>query len=334
LEKHVPSVTILILNFNGRRHLAENLESVLATDYSNFEVIVVDNNSSDGSVEFLNEKYPDVRVLRHNRNLGFSRAYNKALSSVNTEYFALLNNDVSVEPSWLATLISYVEKDRVAALTPKMLLLRDRRRINAAGGNCDVYGTGWNRGNSETDRGQYDKSEETFYGNGGALLIRKQVWQEVGTFDEHYFMYGEDLDWCWRARLRGYRIIYVPESRVYHSWLGSKGKIFYFLERHWLSNVLKNYTLQTLFKIMPRYIIIKLLKMIWVFKNAKPDNKFFVPKAILWNLKHLKKTWEKRVKVQNLRDVSDSHIQRLMFKKSFELLLRFGNLSHPALEKV
>jgi hypothetical protein len=305
---------------------------VLATDYDHLRVVVIDNGSTDGSSEFLTARYPKVKVIKQRRNNGFALAYNMAIESVGTEYFALLNNDVSVDPTWLKTLVSHVEGEKVAALTPKMLFFHDRRRINAAGGSCDFYGTGWNRGNNEVDMGQYDLLEETFYGNGAALLVSRKAWQDVGVFDERYFMYGEDLDWCWRARLKGYKILYVPTSKVYHRWLGSRGPMFYSLERHWLSTLLKNYGMSTLFKIMPRYFAIKLLKTFWAFKNAKGGDKFFILNAVWWNMKHLKKTWEKRVQIQSSRSVPDEEIQRLMSKDSFELLLGLKRIRHPILK--
>jgi len=333
-DNSVPSITVLILSFNGKHHLVQHLDSVLATDYDNFRVTVIDNGSTDGSLEFLEEKYRQIEVVRHKHNYGFAVAYNKVINSIDTEYFVLLNNDVSVDPDWLKILVSHAKGKETAALTPKMLFYHNKRRINAAGGNCDLYGTGWNRGNNEIDNGQYDKLEEAFYGNGAALLVSKQAWRDVGPFDERYFMYGEDLDWCWRARLKGYKILYVPSSKVYHCWLGSKGSVFYFLERHCLSNVLKNYSLKTLFKITPKYLAIRLLKTFWVLKNAGCCDKLSVLKAVWWNMKNLMKTWEKRMQIQTSRSVPDADIQRLMLKNSFELLLGLKKTSHPIMKAV
>ena len=311
--------------------MTQHLDSVLSTDYSDFRVVVIDNGSTDGSLEFLATQHPHVEVVGNRRNLGFVLAYNSAIASVATEYFVLLNNDLSVEPDWLRELIAHAREGKVAALTPKMLFYNDKRRINAAGGNCDVYGIGWNRGNSEIDKGQYNSPDECFYGNGAALLISKEAWRDVGPFDERYFMYGEDLDWCWRARLKGYRILYVPASRVYHRWLGSRGSIFYFLERNTLSNILKNYSLASLLKVMPTYLALKLLKTLWALKNTRSRNRFFTLKAIWWNAANLKETWKKRMQVQSLRIVSDAYVQRLMTKESFELLLWLKKSSHPIL---
>jgi len=335
MQKGFPPVTLLILNYNGKRFLKECLDSVLKTDYPNFEVVVIDNASTDGSVEFIEKNYPQVRIIKNNRNYGFAVAYNLAIKTVKNEYLVLLNNDVIVEPDWLKKLISYISNGKVAAVNPKMLFADDRKRINAAGGNCDIYGVGWNRGNGEIDNGQYDKVEEVFYVNGAALLTKKSVWKDVGAFDERFFLYGEDLDWCWRARLKGYKILYVPDSKIYHHWRASGGAIIYFLERHSLATLLKNYELKTLIKIMPRYLALKFLKTIWLLKNGKEKiEKMAVLYSLKWNLINLNKTWNKRVLIQSSRKISDKEIKKQMFNGSFELFLALGKIKHPIFESL
>jgi len=325
-------VTLLILNYNGKTYLKNCLDSVLAIDYPNFDVKLIDNGSTDGSVDFVKENYPEVEVIEHDANYGFALGYNLVVNSMESEFVVFLNNDVSVEPDWLKKLIPYTKDEDVAAVTSKMLFSFDKKRINAAGGCCDVYGVGWNRGNGEVDAGQYDEAEEVFYGSGGALLIKRKVWEDVGPFDERYFLYGEDLDWCWRARLKGYKILYVPEAKVYHHWRGSGASMECFLEKHWLATILKNYTLKTLVKLLPKYLALRALKAIWLLKNGEKDEKFAVFKALLWNLVNLKGTWKKRVIIQASRKVSDGEVQRHMYKRSLELLAGLGRFQHPFLE--
>ena len=325
-------VTVLVLNFNGRKYLKECLKSLLAIDYPCLNIIVIDNGSTDGSAEFIGVNYPDVKVIRNNHNYGYARAYNLVISAIQDEYVALLNNDVLVEPSWLGELVPYAENADVAAVTPKMKFFHDKTRINAAGGNCDLYGVGWNRGNGEVDAGQFNIVQEVFYGNGGAILIKKRVWHEVGSFDERYFMYGEDLDWCWRARLKGYKIIYVPYAEVRHHWRGSGAPMVYLLERHWLATLLKNYSLKTLIRLIPKYLALKTLKAIWLIARAESREKLTVLKAFLWNLSNLKESWKKRSRIQMLRTATDAEIQKHMFKGSFELSIWLRELKHPILK--
>jgi len=332
VEADTSPVTILVLNFNGKAHLKKCLDSLLTTNYPHFNVFVIDNGSTDGSVEFLKSNYPSVKVVKHHHNYGYALGYNLVIDKIENEYMVLLNNDILVKPDWLKELIAYIKNEDVAAVVPKMKFLHNRTWINAAGGSCDIYGVGLNRGNGEVDMEQYDIVQEVFYGNGGALLIKKRVWREIGPFDERYFMYGEDLDWCWRARLKGYKIIYVPHAEVYHHWRGSGGSMVTLLERHWFSTILKNYSFKTLIKIMPKYLALKAMKTMWLITHAKSSVKFAVMHAILWNLLNLRGTWRKRVHIQTLRKLPDSEIQKQMFKRSFELLLGLGKLKHPILD--
>jgi len=308
VEKISTSVTVLILNFNGRRYLQQCLDSLLATDYPNFKTIVIDNGSVDGSVEFIRKNYPSVQVIRHDRNYGYAFAYNLVMDAIQSEYVALVNNDVVVEPSWLRHLVFYAKNLDVAAVTPKMKFLNDKTRLNSTGGNCDLYGVGWNRGNGEIDRGQYNEVQEVFYGNGGALLIKKRVW-------------------------RGYKILYVPHAEVRHQWRGSGGAIICFLERHWLSTVLKNYSLTTLALLSPKYFGLKILKTLWLAAHAESREKLAVLKSVLWNLSTFRESWKKRILVQMSRTVPDMEIQKHMFKGSFELHAWLGKLKHPILER-
>lgn len=326
-------VSVIVLNFNGRPYLKQCLDALLATDYPRFEVVVVDNASTDGSAEFIRLNYPTVRVIRHAQNYGYAVGYNLVMDRVENEHVAFLNNDVFVKPNWLKELMLHIDKEDVAAVVPVMKFFCDETRINSAGGNCDVYGVGWNRGNGEIDRGQYDTIQEVFYGNGGALLIKKRVWREVGSFDERYFLYGEDLDWCWRARLKGYKILYVPYSEVHHLWRGSGAPMMHLLERHWLSTILKNYSFKTLVFLIPKFAGLKFLKAVWLIRNGKLNEKLAVVKAVFWNIISLRATWQKRIRIQTFRKLPDAAIQKHMFKQSFELLLWLGVLKHPVLKR-
>jgi GT2 family glycosyltransferase len=334
LRKDLPFVTLLVLNYNGRKYLSSCLDSLLKTDYPNFKVVVIDNSSSDDSVGFVKKNYPNVGLVRNDENLGYARAINSAMKIVESEYVVFLNNDIVVEPDWLKQLIPFMKMKDVAAVNPKILFLDNKRVINSVGGSCDVYGVGWNRGNGEFDNSQYDAVEEVFYVNGTAMLTRKSVWTDIGTFDERYFLYGEDLDWCWRARLKGYKLLYVPSARIYHQWRGSKGSIIEFLERHWLASFLKNYSLKTICILFPRYLVLKFLKALWLMKNGKGfGEKQAVFQAFLWNLANFKNTWLKHSLVQASRKISDEEIQKRMYKGSFELSVWVGKIEHPLVKQ-
>ncbi len=139
-----PRVTILVLGYNNKSKLIECLHSLENTDYSNFRIILVDNHSSDSSVEFVQENLPDVTIMKLDKNYGFV-AYNYIVDKLDQEYIVLINNDIVVDKNWLKSLMPYVSPDDVAAVVPKLLLYADRKQINAAGGMMDIFGVAWNR---------------------------------------------------------------------------------------------------------------------------------------------------------------------------------------------
>jgi GT2 family glycosyltransferase len=219
-----PSVAIVILNWNGKHHLEKFLPSVLATNYANFEVIVADNASSDGSLDYLQQNLPMVRLIVLKENHGFARGYNEALKQVTADYYMLLNSDVEVHPGWLQPLIHVLTtQENAAACQPKILAYNDRRLFEYAGGAggwLDLFGYPFARGRifdiCEEDKGQFDKTEEVFWASGAAMLIKSQVYHELNGFDEYFFAHQEEIDLCWRMHLAGYRVFCCPEATIYH----------------------------------------------------------------------------------------------------------------------
>ena len=219
-----PSVAIVILNWNGKHYLEQFLPSVLATTYSNFRIVVADNNSSDGSVTFLNQSYPSIEVILLEKNFGFAKGYNEALKKVEAEYYVLLNSDVEVMPNWLEPIISLLEQDKkYAACQPKILAYKNKsvfEYAGAGGGWLDAYGYPFARGRvfdiCEKDTGQYNTTEEVFWASGAALVIKSQVYHQMEGFDEYFFAHQEEIDLCWRMQLAGYKLFCCPHSVVYH----------------------------------------------------------------------------------------------------------------------
>lgn len=329
-------IEVLILNFNGKHHLKRCLESVLKTDYPNFSVVVVDNGSTDGSVEFIKQNFQNVKIISHRKNLGFAAGYNQALKLTNAPYFSLLNNDVEVTPNWLRELVKFATKPHVAAVTGKILFFHQKNRINACGGIMDKYGCSVNRGMGELDNGQYDKTMPVFYAPCGFVLINRKAWEEIGPFDDQFFFYGEDVDFSWRARLMGYEILCVPSSVIFHKWQGSHEKQIYYDERNRLVTLLKNYSLRSLVIIMPRYFAIQLLKTFWIMKNWGTLNALVILKALFWNLLNLSQTWKKRIVIQRKRRISDQEVNKKMVPFEIEFQAWMGRFltHHPLLKKM
>lgn len=220
----MPSVAIVILNWNGKHFLEKFLPSVMATTFSNRQVIVADNASTDDSLDFLQQYYPQLRVISNSTNEGFAKGYNTALKQVNADYYVLLNSDVEVSPGWLEPLVDLLEKDpSIAACQPKLLSFSHKDQFEyagACGGWLDSLGYPFMRGRifevCETDRGQYDQAEACFWASGAALFVRAAVYHELGGLDEYFFAHQEEIDFCWRLQLAGYRVFVQPASVVYH----------------------------------------------------------------------------------------------------------------------
>jgi GT2 family glycosyltransferase len=219
-----PKVAIVILNWNGKKFLEQFLPSVLASTYTNFEVVIADNASTDNSIEFLKEQYPTLRLIRFDENHGFAKGYNKALQQVESDFYVILNSDVEVSPGWLEPMIGLLESnDRIAGCQPKILSWHDRKKFEyagAAGGWLDKYGYPFAKGRifdiCEEDHGQYDQTEPIFWASGAALFIRARAFHEMKGFDEYFFAHQEEIDLCWRLQLAGYKIYSCPVSVVYH----------------------------------------------------------------------------------------------------------------------
>lgn len=220
----LPSVAVVILNWNGRSFLQKFLPSVLVSDYQNLSVVVADNASSDDSVLFLQENFPEVTVLAKPVNEGFAKGYNSALKQLDADYFVVLNSDVEVDKGWISPAIYLMENDtKIAACQPKILSYKNKSQFEyagACGGWIDFLGYPFSRGrvfdHCETDHGQYDQSIEIFWATGAAMFVRASVFRAVGGFDDYFFAHQEEIDLCWRMQRAGYRIFVAPASVVYH----------------------------------------------------------------------------------------------------------------------
>lgn len=219
-----PKVAIVILNFNGRNYLQQFLPSVLSSTYSNYEVIVADNASTDDSLMLIKEQFPDVKTIVLPKNYGFAKGYNEALRQVGADYYVLLNSDVEVEAAWIEPVIELMQSDeRIGACQPKILMYHHKTTFEyagAAGGWLDALGYPFARGRvfdyCEHDNGQYDAVEPVFWASGASLFVKAALFHELKGLDEYFFAHQEEIDFCWRLQLAGYRVMACPASRVYH----------------------------------------------------------------------------------------------------------------------
>ena len=216
-------VAIVILNWNGRAMLERFMPSVVANS-GDAEVIVADNGSTDGSVLFMQECYPQVRLILMDRNYGFAEGYNHAIAQVEADYYVLLNSDVECTPQWIEPVVAMMECEADIAVAQPKLLMYDRKDTfeyaGGAGGFIDKYGYPFCRGRLfntlEQDHGQYDNQCDIFWATGACMFVRADVWKKLGGLDGDFFAHMEEIDFCWRVHLAGYRVSYCPQSAVYH----------------------------------------------------------------------------------------------------------------------
>lgn len=224
-------VDVIILNWNGLRLLKEYLPQVIANSDDNISrIVVADNGSDDGSVDYLRKNFPAVELIVFDRNYGFAEGYNKALAAVKSKYVVLLNSDVATTPGWDTELFDYMETHPdVGACQPKILSYKDPTMFEyagACGGFLDRNGYPYCRGRifstCEKDAGQYDSPlDSLMWASGAAFMVRRHLYLSCGGLDPGFFAHMEEIDLCWRIRLAGYKIAVVPSAAVYHLGGGS-----------------------------------------------------------------------------------------------------------------
>jgi len=252
--KPAPLVSVVIPNLNGRAILGECLTCLRAQTYPNFEVIVVDNGSSDGSVEWVRERFPEVRVIALPANQGFAGGCNVGIRAARGTLIATLNNDARAEPTWLAEMVRVIEQPGVGMVASKMLRASNPALIDSAGICVDRLGIAWDRcAGHPAD--EADVEVDVFGPCGGAALYRRALFEDVGLFDEDFFCYLEDVDLAWRALAAGWRCRYAPRARVYHdhSATAVENSPFkrYHLGRNKIWMIAKNYPSPAVWWLLP-----------------------------------------------------------------------------------
>ena len=271
------SVSIVVVNYDGKDYLERCLGSLreLAYDHEQLEVILIDNASTDGSVAYVQERFPEVRIVRNDDNVGFSPAVNQGAKLASGEYLALLNNDAEADPLWIAEAVKVLRTDDTFGCAASKILRDDRRTIDYAGGHMAFFGHGYARALEQQDlRGH--PSEPTLFPSGGAMVVPTALFLDVGGFDDGYFAFFEDVDFGWRLWVLGYEVRYVPTSRVYHRHHGTIERFGYareryLLERNALATVFKNYGEDLLARTLPPTLLLTLMRAFVDQEEALPD---------------------------------------------------------------
>jgi GT2 family glycosyltransferase len=241
------AITVIILNWNGRKFLSECLDSVRKQTYPDLRITVVDNASTDGSVEFLRSAYPDAHLVINDRNLGFAGGNNSGIRDCKTPYLVILNNDTDLDPGCIAELKRVMDRDaHIGACASRIMLKFEENRLDAAGIVVCPDGLALGRGRMEPPE-NYPREEEVFFASDCCTLYRKSMLDEIGPYDEDFFAYADETDLGWRARARGWKCVYAPSAVVnhHHSGTGGSHSPFkaYLVERNRICVVVKNFPL-------------------------------------------------------------------------------------------
>lgn len=314
--------TVIVLNWNGRKLLEQFMPSILKYSISDScDVIIADNYSTDNSLLYLKDEYPNVPVIAFEKNYGFAEGYNRAISQVDSKYVVLLNSDIEVTENWVSTLTDYLDcHPETVAVQPKIRSFKNRSKFEyagASGGFIDRFGYPFCRGRIldtvETDNGQYDTVTPVFWATGACLCIRRESYLEVGGLDESFFAHMEEIDMCWRLNARGHKIECIPSSVVYHVGGASLQKEnpfkTYLNFRNNLLMIYKNSSAASLGYILSIRFILDLMACLHQLIQGKAKNSHSILKAQL-DFYRIKSKYKKK-RSENIKNtiVSDVNVQ-------------------------
>ena len=322
------SVSIVIPHWNNVDVLSECLESISDTDFDNFEIIVVDNASIDDSVEWVRSNYPNVKLIENDKNYGYAGGCNIGAETAIGDYIIFLNNDTVQDKNWISNLIKIMNSnDNIGAVQPKILNYYDRNIFDyagGAGGHMDIYCFPFARGRifsfQENDEGQYNEKEKCFWSSGTCFMIRRELFQKAGGFDENFFSHMEEIDLCWRLYAMGFEVWVEPNSVVYHKNALTlpmySHKKYYLNHRNSLLMLLGNYSIKNIILIgIPRLI---LEKIACLYSILMLDWRHFtaILRSLFWIIFHPNVIIKKRKKFSKIRSITDKKIMENMMQSS------------------
>ena len=321
-------VSIVIPHWNNVDILTECLESISATDFESVETIVVDNASTDNSVASVRSNYPNVKLIENDKNYGYAGGCNIGAEAASGDFLIFLNNDTVQEKDWISNLIKTINSDdKIAAVQPKILNYYDRNVFDYAGGSgghMDIYCFPFARGRifsfQENDEGQYNNKEKCFWSSGTCFMVRRELFQKSGGFDESFFAHMEEIDLCWRLYAMGFEVWVEPDSVVYHKNALTlpmySHKKYYLNHRNSLLMLLGNYSIKNIFLIgIPRLILEKIacfysiLMLDWRHFTA-------ILRSLFWIIFHPNVIMKKRKSFSKIRTITDKKIMENMMQSS------------------
>lgn len=308
-EESSPLVSIVILNYNAGDLLLDCVESILKTNYNNYEIILVDNTSKDQSHKKCKEKFEQIILIENDKNLGYCEGNNVGIREAKGEYVVILNPDTVVDPNWLNELINSFKIHGEGLYQPKFLATTNPKMLLSSGNMIQLFGFGYSRSKGDLDKNQFYNHEIIGYASGTCLFTSTKIMMKLEMFDPFLFAFHDDLDLGWRAAHIGIKSYYVPKSIVYHpiegySFQWSPFK-FYLMERNRLYCLLTHYSRKTLYPMLPALVIIEIAVFFFYLKKGLVKEKF---KASINILKNFNKINQRYKKLENEKIVSDKEI--------------------------
>lgn len=315
-------VSIIILNWNGKESLRACLQSVQLASYRPLEIVVVDNNSLDDSPEMVEKEFPNVILVRNDKNLGYAGGNNKGIEKSTGDYIFILNNDTKVTKNFLQPLVRIMELNKaVGCVQPKIVYGGNHSMLNAVGSYFTSTGFLYHFGyRKKANAPQYNKKLKIFSAKGAGMLLRKSALKKVGLFDEDFFIFFEETDLCHRLWLAGYRVIYEPSSLIYHYEAVDTSKQMNDFTRSFLSfrnricSYLKNLEIRSLIPLFTVLIFVYVVMFFVYFFTLKLWNAWAIVLSFIWNTIYLPKTLLKRSRIQKFRKITDTQLYGIVKK--------------------
>ena len=338
METQKIKIAVVVLNWNGKSWLEKFLPT-LVNHSKEATVFVADNASTDGSVSFVKDNFPTVKVIVNTKNGGYAKGYNDALKQIDAEYFVLINSDIEVTDRWLSPIISLMDSDKqIASCQPKILDYNSKTKFEyagASGGFIDNLGYPFCRGRIfdflEEDKGQYNDVIEVFWATGACLFVRAEHYKEVDGLDEDFFAHQEEIDMCWRLKNKGYKIMVEPKSVVYHVGGGTlnAGSPFktHLNFRNNLFMLFKNLPTSYLFTIIPtRLVLDGVAALTFLNKEKGLQHVLAIAKAHFTFYFEIPKLLTKRQKINQKNNLAGKMVKSILIKNKMNGIKRFSEL--------
>jgi len=322
-EDH-PQVSVVIVNLNGKKWLEKAVPSVLHSSYPKIEVIVVDNGSTDGSVEFLRRDYPVVRAVTLDRNIGWSPANNEGVRAAHGQIIVCLSNDMIVDRQWLKEIVKLMSlNSKIGVVQCNSFSMWDSVSFDSCMNYLDRFG--YSYGYVPQSRPQ-----EVFFAEGMAFAFRREVIEKIGLLDDYYFMEYDDMDFSWRARLAGYSVYFLPSAIVYHARGGTVGRTYFqrvrnveLYTRNHLVTLIKNYEMKNLLKVLPAVLAIELGKILYLMLKRNLTVALAASRGLLRVLRDVRVILVKRREIERIRRDRDAVVMKMMHHFNPKLQLLF-----------